>query len=647
MPARVTAPPPTPAPAAPAPTPAARENLELKIGRYWLNRVGILSLVLGTAFFLVYSFQYLGPFAKIALGYAVGATLLILGLRLERRTGLEWYGRGLIGGGWAVLYFTTYAMYHVPETKILSSALLDMGLLLVVAAGAVRHALTYRSPTLTMLAFLLGFLTTGISQVTTFTFLSSVILIGSLVVIAARMRWYGLLLYGMVGSYLTHLVAVQPHLALDNGFVWLVGSPARATFWLLGSFLSLYWLGFTLGVLAFREKEEVSRNALLITTVLNGLVYTLLLIPLLTLAYPGTDHVALLLIGGLSLVMSAVAERRGLAAVSSAHLLFGLTLVTLAIPQKLTHRTTALLWFAEIASLAWLGVLFHRWTYRVFALALGYIALVWVLPAEAWSTDRIGPSLSWRWAIGGTAILCYALAAVASRRLDPARYRWFWERESFHLHAAAGCMVLWLLTWTSSSLARVSLYWALEASAVILLGRLIQDRGLRIFGAFWLFWPITLVVASLWAGWVWALPTALTMVGALFGISLVCRRAPLGPSFDFERHLTSVYAVTGSFLLAGILWHDLARHWLSLAWALEGLALIVIGFRCSRSSSSRSSSWTWPPPKRSTASCPSPSRARSSSWHLLVTRGSRGRTPASGIPANRRPDPGHRFERRS
>jgi len=30
-----------------------RENLELKIGRYWLNRLGILSLVLGTAFFLV------------------------------------------------------------------------------------------------------------------------------------------------------------------------------------------------------------------------------------------------------------------------------------------------------------------------------------------------------------------------------------------------------------------------------------------------------------------------------------------------------------------------------------------------------------------------------------------------------------------
>ncbi|HMI30296.1 MAG TPA: DUF2339 domain-containing protein, partial [Candidatus Limnocylindrales bacterium] len=145
--------PPAPPPAVePAPPGPAKENLELKIGRYWLNRIGILSLVLGTAFFLVYSFQYLGPVAKLAMGYAVGAVLLITGLRLERRPGIEWYARGLLGGGWAVLYFTTYAMHHVPETKILDSAGVDLLFLLVVAAGAIRHSLVYRSQTIVMLA---------------------------------------------------------------------------------------------------------------------------------------------------------------------------------------------------------------------------------------------------------------------------------------------------------------------------------------------------------------------------------------------------------------------------------------------------------------------------------------------------------------
>src|SRR5436853_2951035 len=147
-------PPAVPVTPPPPPPSVPRENLEVTIGRYWLNRIGILSLVLGTAFFLVYSFQYLGPPAKVAMGFGVGVALLVIGLRLERRPGLGWYALGLMGGGWAVLYFTTYAMYHVPETKILSIGAIDVILLLLVEAGAVRHALTKRSQTITMLAFL-------------------------------------------------------------------------------------------------------------------------------------------------------------------------------------------------------------------------------------------------------------------------------------------------------------------------------------------------------------------------------------------------------------------------------------------------------------------------------------------------------------
>jgi len=37
--------------------------------------------------------------------------------------------------------------------------------------------------------------------------------------------------------------------------------------------------------------------------------------------------------------------------------------------------------------------------------------------------------------------------------------------------------------------------------------------------------------------------------------------------------------VTASLLLAGVLWHDMPQRWLSLGWAVEGLALVVIGFR--------------------------------------------------------------------
>jgi len=571
-----TAPPPRIAKAAP------RENLELKIGRYWLNRIGILSLVLGTAFFLVYSFQYLGAPAKIAMGYAVGAALMFLGLRLERKPEIQWYGRGLIGGAWAVIYFTTYAMYHVPETKILYSGPLDLALLLIVAAGAVRHALAYRSPTITMLAFLLGFLTTGISEVTYFTFISSVILIGSLVIIAARMRWHSLLLTGMAGSYFTHMVSVERHIALSPATDLGLGTPAQSLFWLHASFLALYWIGYTVGVLALDEREEPRRNALLTTTVVNGLALTMLLLPRMGGAFPGQTYIALLAIGACYLALSPVARRRGLEAVSHAHLLLGLTLMTIAIPQKLGHHATSFLWLLEIGSLAWLGVRFNLWPYRTFALALGYGALVWFLTFEATAPGSVaifGQSIPWPWVTGCAAILSYAVAAAASRSLERERYRWYSENQSFHLYCAAACVVLWTLTARTKDFRLVPLYWTLEAVAITLLGWGIKDRVVRMFGALWFLPAIFVTLVSIATRWLFDIKAGLVLVAALYAMSLLHRAVPPAPAFGIERRLSGFYAVTASLLLAGVLWRAVTRSWLSLAWALEGLALIVAGFR--------------------------------------------------------------------
>ena len=44
-----------------------------------------------------------------------------------------------------LLFFTTYAMYHVQAAHVLSSQGLDLILMLAVAAGMVWHTLRYRS----------------------------------------------------------------------------------------------------------------------------------------------------------------------------------------------------------------------------------------------------------------------------------------------------------------------------------------------------------------------------------------------------------------------------------------------------------------------------------------------------------------------
>ncbi len=57
--------------------------------------------------------HYLGPAGKIALGYFLSVVLLVLGIIGERNERYRVAGRAVLGGGWALAYFTTYALHNV------------------------------------------------------------------------------------------------------------------------------------------------------------------------------------------------------------------------------------------------------------------------------------------------------------------------------------------------------------------------------------------------------------------------------------------------------------------------------------------------------------------------------------------------------
>ena len=50
--------------------------LEEILGTNWLNKIGVIILVLGVALFGIYELGQLGPFGKVGLSLAVAATLL-------------------------------------------------------------------------------------------------------------------------------------------------------------------------------------------------------------------------------------------------------------------------------------------------------------------------------------------------------------------------------------------------------------------------------------------------------------------------------------------------------------------------------------------------------------------------------------------
>src|ERR1700730_7223287 len=156
-------------------------NLEETLGTNWLNKLGIIILVIGVALFLAYEMRELGPAGKVGVGFTVCAVMLGAGIFFEQREKWQILARAGIAGGWSLIYFITYAMYHVPAAHILSSEGADLALLLIVVAGMVAHTLRYDSQVVTGLAFLLAFTTINISRGSAYSLIGSAILGAGLV----------------------------------------------------------------------------------------------------------------------------------------------------------------------------------------------------------------------------------------------------------------------------------------------------------------------------------------------------------------------------------------------------------------------------------------------------------------------------------
>ena len=81
-------------------------------GQTWLNRLGIVLLLLGVALLFRYSIEqgWLTPGVRVGFGAAVGAVLTALGLRMDER---RRFGSVLLGGGIATFYITGWAAFNL------------------------------------------------------------------------------------------------------------------------------------------------------------------------------------------------------------------------------------------------------------------------------------------------------------------------------------------------------------------------------------------------------------------------------------------------------------------------------------------------------------------------------------------------------
>jgi hypothetical protein len=185
----------------PVPQSAPDEAWEVVVGTNWLNKLGVLTFVIGVALLVAYSMTHIGPLGRVLIGDVLGAGLLAAGVALERRALYRQYAYGLIAGGWAAIYFTAFAMHALPSARIVDSDLIGTASLLVVAAGMIAHSLRYRSPTVTALAYLAAYATLALTPLSGFSLVASVPLAVSLLVVAQRFGWSTISLLGVAATY--------------------------------------------------------------------------------------------------------------------------------------------------------------------------------------------------------------------------------------------------------------------------------------------------------------------------------------------------------------------------------------------------------------------------------------------------------------
>jgi uncharacterized membrane protein len=250
-----------PPPAAPvftasvAADPGRPDSLETEIGSRWLLYVGVIALVVGSAYFekLAIEKNWIGERARVIEGILAGLALIGGGRRFVRR-GYDVYGQIIAGGGVAVLYVSVYSASTLYALIGRGAAI---AALCAVTALAAWLADRYRSQGLAVMAVGGGFATpfllpsTTDAQVMLFTY--DGVLIAATMYLSHRRIWP---LLNIVSYALTCLTVLS----------WAAGFYTSSKYLVTEAYLTIY-CGMFLYIL-FRVRRSDARAAFVAEVVL-------------------------------------------------------------------------------------------------------------------------------------------------------------------------------------------------------------------------------------------------------------------------------------------------------------------------------------------------------------------------------------------
>src|SRR5579871_3383187 len=146
----------TPAKTEPPKPKAPGKTLEEAVAGRWFQWIALAALLFGMGYFLKLAFEnnWIGPMARVSMGWVAGIAFLALGHQWFKRYPV--WAHSLAGGGLSFLYLSTYAAFQFYH--FLDSDLAFALMILTTAAGSVMAAAD-KSRVLAAFTALGGFLT--------------------------------------------------------------------------------------------------------------------------------------------------------------------------------------------------------------------------------------------------------------------------------------------------------------------------------------------------------------------------------------------------------------------------------------------------------------------------------------------------------
>jgi uncharacterized membrane protein len=363
---------------------ADTRSLESRIGSQWFNRVGILAMLIGVAWFLKFAFDnhWIGPLGRILIGLLAGAALIAWSERFHKK-GFVGFAYSLQAIGSGTLYLSLWAAFSV--YALIPAGVAFVAMILVTGFNGLMSWI--RDSELLALYAIAGGLSTpllvstgGNHEITLFTYLLMLDL--AVLVLVVLRPWSRLLFMAFLGTVI--FVA-----GWWTAFYTLTQAGRTAFF--LTCFFLIFAFAPRLVSLNLVETGKVStwdRLTLVVLPILNAgfsfLAFYALLSPS-DLEWGGpwiavgfaAFYLVLLRLPARGVLLASPAV------LSALHLAAAVVFLTIAIPLKTQGRWLTIGWLVEGAALVWVSTRVQSALLRglaVICLGLGVMALLSVNP---------------------------------------------------------------------------------------------------------------------------------------------------------------------------------------------------------------------------------------------------------------------------